>query len=301
MKILLDTEIDQYKWAYILENSPYASPFQTKKYYDFINAVQGFRAMAVAIEHQGRYCALAVVTLQKESGIKGYFSRRGIIYGGPVFDPQNSIALGVLLEHLYSILKKDVIYLETRNLFNYSSVEHIFEKLNWQYVPYINFQIETTDTDQVKSKLSNSRKRQIKNALQSGATWCVASNLNEVKEFYNILLHLYSQRIKKPLPSWGYFNQFFEMQIGKIIVIKYEGKVIGESYVPFLRTELYMNFIVAAWMINTNHNIQVYWLLGQQSSTPFKIIFQSSILWVQEKLMKRMASGNLRPDLAENW
>ena len=52
-----------------MEKSKYSAPFQTPEFYDLFNSNDGLSANVFAIEKDGDYKALAVVTIQKEKGI----------------------------------------------------------------------------------------------------------------------------------------------------------------------------------------------------------------------------------------
>jgi len=244
LRILLDTEIDRHKWDDILENSPFASPFQTYKFYDFITAVPGYRATAMAIEYQGRYCALAVVTLQKENGIKGYFSRRGIIYGGPVFDPDCHEANELLLVKLVEVMRNHVIYFETRNFFDYGNQRESFSQHGWKYIPYQNFQLKLSgkSLENTLAGMDYNRKREIKISIKEGATYAECQKENDLKALYSILDELYKARVRLPLPSLDFFNAFYRFGIGKVFIVKHNNVVIGGSFCPIFANRAIYTF-----------------------------------------------------------
>ena len=100
MEILLNKSIPVSKWKEFLSNNPYASPFQSPEFYNLFNSVKGLSAETIAISDSGSLKALAVVTIQKEFGIKGFFSRRAVIYGGPLIGVDHPEVLVMLLEQI---------------------------------------------------------------------------------------------------------------------------------------------------------------------------------------------------------
>jgi hypothetical protein len=64
----------------------------------------------------------------------------------------------------------------------------------------------------------------------------VPSDISQVREFYDILFHLYRYKIKKPLPPWEFFEQFYifsrEGKLGAILLVEYKGKIIGGILSP---------------------------------------------------------------------
>jgi serine/alanine adding enzyme len=244
MKVLLNDQIPLTLWNLLVNTSHFATPFQTNEFFKLINSIPDFSATAVAIEDSGLLLALAVITMQKEQGIKGYFSRRGIIYGGPLFDFQNKDASDFLLKILSSSIGDNLIYIETRNLSDYGNYKEIFKNHGWVYIPYLNFNLNTRDKGSMTHAISISRLRQIKKTLKSGTFWKEAVTVEEVRAFYKILLSLYQKKIKKPLFPWEFFRQCFEQKFGKYLLVYFNEKIIGGIMCPIIRNKAIYEFYV---------------------------------------------------------
>lgn len=232
MKTLQQNEIGIDAWDNFGKSNSFRSPFQTLQFYDLINSVEGFEARVFAIEEKGLLSALCVVTIQKEKGIKGFFSKRAIIYGGPLLTDDKEAAIE-LLKYMTDQLK-DVIYIETRNFHDYSSYKKEFAEANWNYQPYLNFHLDCTSEELVWNNFNNNRQRQIKKAIKLGVVTEEAKTANDVIEFYNILQGLYESKIKKPLFSLEFFQKFRTSGVGKILLVKVENKIIGGIACPIL-------------------------------------------------------------------
>jgi len=244
MKILLNKDIDLNKWEQLLNKAKQTSPFQTPEYFNYFNSFKNFSASVHAIEQNNSIQALCLVTLQKENGIKGYFSRRAIIYGGPLINTNEPESLLLLLKSIKLYYKRKAIYIETRNYFDYSSLDEMFHKANFIYAPWMNFQVNTSNIDTVKAEMSNSRLRQIKKAIKNGAKWHEAKNIDEIKTFYSILENLYTTKIKKPLLSEDFFIDFFKKKLGKFLLIYKNDTVIGGIMCPiYLNKTIYEFYI----------------------------------------------------------
>jgi len=135
MKVLTNNQIPSQEWDYFLASNKHASPFQSVAFYRLFNSVNRLRADAVAVTCNGSIKALAVITIQKEAGFGSYFSRRAIIYGGPLVAEDYPEALDILLKNVSGRLKGKVIYTETRNLSDFSFCGDIFVKNGYQYIP----------------------------------------------------------------------------------------------------------------------------------------------------------------------
>jgi serine/alanine adding enzyme len=234
LELLRNSGISIKKWDELLTLSHYASAFQTPSFYKHCNTVPGLVAEVFAVEESLLIRALCVVTLQQESGIKSFFSRRAIIYGGPVLFNNDASFLIYLLTSIFNEFKRSSIYIEIRSLHDYGCFNDVFIRNGWKPVLYQNFIVDCTDKESLFKRLGNNRKRQIKKAISSGVKIREAEDLNEITEFYSILKKLYNKKIKKPLLPQIFFNNFFRDNLGKFLVVIYKEKIIGGIMCPIL-------------------------------------------------------------------
>ena len=245
MHLLKNQEISSEGWSTLITISPYSSIFQSQLFYDLCNEVPGISADAFALEEDKNLIALCVVILLKEPGIKGYFSRRAIVYGGPVLKEKDSEScLEYLITSVTNEFIKKSIYIEIRNLNNYDIVQDVFLRNGWKYIPYQNFHVDCSDKMQLYNRLGNNRKREIKKAINSGVTIKEAEDISEISEFYIILQKLYNQKIKKPLFSKKFFEMIFIKEFGKYFLVIYDKKIIGGIICPILKGKYIYEFYV---------------------------------------------------------
>lgn len=234
MNILKDKEIDLEKWNLLLKENKYSTPFQSIEYFDFFNSISNQSASVYALENENQILALCVVTFQKESSIKGFFSRRAIIYGGPLINEGEigRIALNSLLSHINKELKKSVIYGEIRNFNDLKDFHDCFTGNGWEYTPYLNVQISILgkSTEDLLGAMKYNRKREISISYKEGAYTQEATTLIEVQALYAILKNLYDTRVASPLPPLEYFNQLFLSTVGKVFIVMHNENIIGGSF-----------------------------------------------------------------------
>lgn len=166
--------INEDKWRKLLYDNSFSTPYQTPDFYQFFNKIDNHKAKVYAIEDEASdYTALCVVTIQQERGIKGFFSRRAIIYGGPLIVEGNvgKQALGVLLSAMNKEFKHKVIYAETRNFNDYSNYKDAFLNNDWNYEPYLNFQIllQGKNLEDILGAMKYNRRREILLSLKESA------------------------------------------------------------------------------------------------------------------------------------
>jgi hypothetical protein len=227
MDLKINSNVDRPLWNTFVFNNEFSSPFQSIAFFDFINSTNKFSADVFAVQNGINYTSLIVVTIQKEPGLMGFFSTRGIVYGGPLLLKNDTGSLSLLLSGIRTYYQKKLIYLEIRNYFNYSDYKEEFSNFGFQYIPWLNFKCFTYDETLMKRNISESRLRQIRKALKTGALWDQAKNVEEVRLFYKMLNNLYKHKIKKPLPQEDFFLNAFKSQIFKFLIVYYQQTIIG--------------------------------------------------------------------------
>lgn len=245
MKILIEHDISVEKWDRLLNLSPYASAFQSFQFHCLFNSIKGLSSAVYAIEDNFQIKGICVVTFQKESGIKGFFSRRAIIYGGPILNGINEEEFELLIRTIEEKTSGKVIYTEIRNLHSYNDFDRIYDKNGWRYLPYQNFIVDCSDKELLLKRMGSNRKRQIKKAVDSGVIVKEAETIEEVSVFYKMIKDLYNKKIGKPLPPFKFFEEFFNTSSGKYLLIQYQSIIIGGIMCPVLKGKcIYELYIV---------------------------------------------------------
>jgi len=244
VEILIDDDIPLDKWQEMLENNHYATPFQSPAFFNLYRSDPNNSAKAIAISDSGVLKALAVLTLQDEGGIKGFFSKRGIIYGGPLVNSYEHNELELLIKEITTAGQRRSIYLEIRNYSDYSQYKDIFIKEGWNYVPYYDIQINLQyETKESLQKIFNyNRRREIRQSLERGATYFICSNDEQMKKVYNILKQNYKERVKLPLPDLDFFLRYFHTQELIVFGVLHNSEIIGGAFCPVLKNRKLFTF-----------------------------------------------------------
>ncbi|MCK0131228.1 peptidoglycan bridge formation glycyltransferase FemA/FemB family protein [Flavobacteriaceae bacterium F08102] len=201
--------------------------FQTREGLGFFESTNK-ETFSVALMKGKQLIGIISGVIDKENGIKSYVSRRGIIYGGPVLSSSISAdEVGMLLDALIQKIKKKVIYIETRNFFNYDQFKTIFKERNFIYNAHLNFHLATKSEEVVRKNISKSKLRYIKRSLKEGAEIVIAEHREEIVAYYGILHNLYKTKVKTPLPDIDFFIKLFEQKSVKFILIKFKDEILG--------------------------------------------------------------------------
>lgn len=171
----------------------------------------------------------------EQSRWRQFFTRRAIINGGPLLAEDISTeALRMLLGRLREEVSKEAIYIEMRNFNDYSRWKDRFEACGFAYQPHLNFHLDCSEEAVIQRNMHESRRRQVRKGLASGAVIEEAKTEGDVRDFYRILEQLYRRKVKTPLFGLEFFLAFFRQEWGKYLLVKYEGKVIGGMMCPIL-------------------------------------------------------------------
>ena len=237
LRIVTYKEINRDEWRKLVRESRTGTWFQSPEAYMlFASMPDLFRPFAIAVERVNeltneralRGVCVGYVTRERNKW-KHFFTRRAIINGGICCanDATNEEVM-MLLTAVRKQLNSKTIYIETRNFEDYSPWREAFEAAGFSYKKHLNFHVDCTDEEAMWERLSENRRRQLK---KSAAISELAMSELEIREWYGILERLYRTKVKTPLWPVEFFLEAYRQGVGKFLLVKHEGKVIGGSMV----------------------------------------------------------------------
>ena len=229
-KIISYKEINRTEWSRLVTVSPTGTWFQSPEAYDFFaSQPELFKPFAFGLENDGvlRGICCGYITVEK-SALKQMMTKRAIIVGGSALaDICNEEEVVMLMSAVRKQLKSEAIYIESRNFNDYSKWKAAFSKAGFEYVPHLNFHVDTSSVEVVETNLGKSRKRDIRTSLRDGATVIEKPTLEQVREYYAILEHLYKTRVKTPLFPFSFFEKLWQHNDGRFILVALNNEIIG--------------------------------------------------------------------------
>ena len=229
MKILSKENIDRSLWEALVKESDTATFFQTPVCFDFYEKLPFIQAFVWGLDVEGELQAVIVGYSTKEKNcIKQFFTRRAIIIGGPLLS--HNIDHRAFMDFLLQVkdsLSKENIYIEIRNFHDFSACRQDFEHCGFEFVPHLNFHIDTRDTETVLSNMGKSRKRDVKTSLRDGAIIINNPTIAQVRDYYVILKELYLSKVKTPLFSLSFFEELYSLPQSHFILVEYNGNIVG--------------------------------------------------------------------------
>lgn len=134
-------------------------------------------------------------------------------------------------------LKGEAIYVESRNFNDYSKWKEAFTIAGFEYVPHLNFHVDTSSVEVVEANLGKSRKRDIRTTIREGVTitsiydlGLQIDDLNRermVHEYYQVLKNLYKTKVKTPLFPESFFQALAKHPDARFLLTELNGKIIG--------------------------------------------------------------------------
>ena len=239
--------IDETRWSDFVSEHSQGNFFQTPEFYKFISKLPGFQPVVIAaLSVDGSIVGILVGMIQIEKGyLKSKFSSRLIIRGGPLVSSMQPEVAGDLLDFMVKKYSRQCIYFECRNLHPLNGIHHHFLNNKFVFNDYLDIIIDTEKFRQSIHKLSSGKKRQIKRSLENKARILENVTLAQVKKFYSILKDLYDKKVKKPLPAWSFFEQFYDQpELGRFFLIEFSGEIVGGIMCP-----IYGNKIIYEWYV----------------------------------------------------
>lgn len=225
--------------------------FQSEDCFELVEKIEGyhpFLLIACDEEESTIYGSLLGVFQSNGSHLKSWFSRRLIIWGGPLVAENGMSSELEVIRALVEEMKKHAggraIYIEFRNFFDTSYWRGLLESYGFEYRPHLNYLVKTDTFAAVKKRMSKSRMRQIKSSRKAGASISEPENEGEVMQFYEILKTLYREKVKKPLPGPELFVQMWKSPQCRIFLVKYEGAVVGGIACPVFNSRVIYEWYV---------------------------------------------------------
>lgn len=238
MRVLELRDIDREEWRRLVQSSETGTWFQTPDAYDFYASMpELFKPFAVGLtcdpagtQTQLRAVCVGYVTVEKNA-IKQFVMRRAIIVGGPCLaddciNEEVSLLLSTLRQQL-STGADAPIYIESRNFNDYSRWKGAFEAAGFDYVPHLNFHIDTSSMEIVDTNLGKSRKRDIRTTIREGVSVIEHPTDKQVCEYYKVLDNLYRTKVKTPLFPLSFFLALNKHKDGRLLLMEYQGRIIG--------------------------------------------------------------------------
>jgi len=240
-------DINKKEWENFVQEHPEGNPFHNPQMFEFFHQVDNYKPVVLIYKGKERkILGVLMGMLQKEPGIKSFFSRRCIVWGGPLVKDNDPAVARQIIISFTELVKNKSIYIEFRNLFSTEKIKEAFLFSGFKWHDHLNFIVTLDSRENVIKRISSGKLRQIKKGLSKGAEIIKADNISQVEQFYEILKILYKNKVKKPLPSFSFFKNFFnDKSLGKYLLINYKNQIIGGIMCSVYKYTIYEWYIAS--------------------------------------------------------
>jgi len=245
MEIKVLTNIDdnfRTQWENFVLEHPNGNFFQSPAAYEFFKNVDGYEPLLITAAKENEIKGILSAVIIKEAGLKGFFSRRCIVWGGPLAQKNDTEINLLLLNKLIEYNSDRIIYSEFRPV-SYYNVFEIAAPCFLINEKRYNVLIDLTKSEeQLFKDLHSTRRRQVQRGYRRGIVVDNYFEVNEniLKECYLILANVY-KKIKLPYPTLLFFikaNNVFN-EIFHVFVAKFNDKVVGFRFVLVYKDLIY--------------------------------------------------------------
>lgn len=234
------TKIPEDLWNTFVPPHDKGTVFQAVEMHDLFLKTKKFNPLMISAYDNNVLCGLLLgVFIHERNGWGKLLSSRFVIYGGPLLSGDNDKqkkTLDHLLKELIRHTKRKALFIQFRNFFPQDKLMETYEKNGFRLIDRLNYIIPIDNKESVLNNISESRRRQIRKGLAGGTEIIEPASINQVREFYNILYKLYRYKIRKPLPDWSFFENFYQQskagKLGMIRLIQYNNTIIGGILAP---------------------------------------------------------------------
>jgi len=222
-----------------LHAQAFRTVFQAPEFFRFYNNVPLYEPIYIISRDKEAQIigVLLAVLIREGNGILGFFSRRCVVYGGPIAKHDDPEIIDLLISQLNKAIQRKALFTQFRNFKVWpNEVQQVFEKNGFMLRDRLNSLVALQKTERVEQQFSASRRRQLKKALKAGAYIAEAQNIQEVAALYELLEKLYTEKVNKPLPALQFFQHFYKVVMpagaGTILLVWHNQQLIGGIVCP---------------------------------------------------------------------
>lgn len=248
-------------WTNFLQENLLANVFQSQEFFlSHLNRSTN-RPFVFCVYDGDKILGLVSGIILFNGGFIGKkLTSRAIIIGGPLLAPDinnRDDVLGCLLRGIKENLKKQVVYVEFRNIWDVSNYRHVFANHGFNYEDHLDILIDLKKSEQdLWDAMTRDRKKSIKKGQKELEVRLISDDDNyQIDSVYNLLGVVY-KRVRLPLP-----HKYFFLNVIKSLHPKGYIKIFGaykDSVLIGVRLVLCYNGLIYDWYAGANDDYLEY-------------------------------------------
>lgn len=229
---------------------PGNNTFHSRELFHIYEATPGYTPLLIVATQEGKPVAKLLAAVRTSMRwFPPSIIKRCEIYGTGEYLEEatdKEAIFGEMLEHLTTEVLRSSFLIEFRNLENAMFGYKHFRENHYFSVNWLRVRNSLHSAQFAEERFSPSRIRQIRKGLKNGARVEETHNVDEIREFSQMLRQVYSSHIRKHFPNIEFFRhmdtRFVEGEQGKIFIVKYKEKIIGGSACIYSGKNAYLWF-----------------------------------------------------------
>jgi serine/alanine adding enzyme len=185
----------------------------------------------------------------------GFVGKRAVMHHYPVIsDEKGEQILSQIISGLKTDLAQLVLYVELRLLKTSDTRSALFASQGFVKRDRINLIVNLAE-ENLFNRLSESKRRQVRKAHESGVVTSAAGSVAEVYDFYAILKKHYRHKVRKPIPHVSFFLSVFHNGNNnvKLLITRVNNTVVGGVVVAGSPGKTYYEWYIAGDHKKYNH------------------------------------------------
>lgn len=215
--------------------------------FDWYNGISYYEPMMLVVFDDDRpVAAMFALVMRINRFLHGSVFKRCHISQQPAFFDKGLPQIEIfhqLITHLVKEMQRKVFFIRYENLGNAIFGYKGFRENNFYSVKYINVRNSLQRKRKIWDQLSSARKNQVNKAQRKGVTLEEVTSEDLLPEIYALIEKARNRKITNRFPPYRYFENFFHHYInkgkGKILLTRYQNKIIGGIILGFEKDTVY--------------------------------------------------------------
>jgi hypothetical protein len=214
--------------------------FQTKEYMRLFEHEKGTKVVLFAV-----YSDFSLLLIQPLTIIRYYrhlpskFASYAVAWREPwraqnITDEEAVRAFELMSEAIVKYCRKRALYVEYRHFLEGNIYHPLL--ISYKVLPWCNIYRKFSAAEVVEQWMNKSKRKQLRQSFDSGVEVELNPSDKDIKDWYALLRKLY-YRIHRPLPSVDLFLKLNESGIGRVFVVKYQGRVLSGSAILYFQSK----------------------------------------------------------------
>jgi lipid II:glycine glycyltransferase (peptidoglycan interpeptide bridge formation enzyme) len=251
--------LDRKKWDHYVDIHPDGNIFQAPEMHEMYRNARNYEPLLLGVtnEHDEILGVLLTVIQSEDQGLLSNFTRRSIIFGGPLIKNNDLKILDIILQAYDEKVRSKALYSQFRNLWDVNDYLDTFNKNGYKFENHLNIIIDLKKSESLLwQEMNPTRRKQIRRAAKRGTTVKELTEIRDIESAYKILIEVY-KNAKLPIPHISLFTESFS-KMNSIGILRgfgalYKDSIIGARFILTYRKTIHDWFAGSLYDFRNNY------------------------------------------------